>query len=135
MGKRERLAAGAFAIILERLAPTRGKARNRPQKRAQIRGTSRIEAAPGAVGETRDLAKGTLCHRIIAFLEEKHRHTQEAQFTRKGRKRVNLLFHGIAHKDESVHLAFRLGVAEDPGDLGLAAYARDSAHRVMEIFG
>src|SRR5262245_53473791 len=66
---------GAVAGVrqpLEREAATGGIDCNRRQKLAELARRAGIEAAPGALGQPRDLTISALGHWIAAFLEQEH---------------------------------------------------------------
>ena len=64
----------------------------------------RIEAAIGAAGEARDLAKSLFGDRIVAFLEHEGRNAEQPERTGRMAKIVELLLHRVADEDQCLHL-------------------------------
>jgi hypothetical protein len=89
-----------------------------------------------AVGQLRDLAKATLGFRIVALLEEKGAHAEQAQLTGNLTDLVELLLEAVADEDEGrdpllLGLAHRM--LEHAADLGLPGQAEHAAHQADQI--
>src|SRR5215470_15127495 len=70
----EQLGRAAFARgqLLERLAPAGSVGCRRAQQFAQLRGSARIESAPRATRQTRDLAERLFGSLVMSLLEHEH---------------------------------------------------------------
>src|SRR5262245_54383808 len=98
---------------------------------------SGIKAAIRSAREPCNLPIGILGDRIVAFLEHKDRNAQESQFARRLAQTVDRFFHGIANKNQSLHLLARMllaRVTQDLADLGLAATTVYARHELSQLF-
>src|SRR5438045_1660569 len=80
----------------QRLASACGIGCRRPQQLTQLRRGARIEPAPSAAGQPRDLAECLFGHGIVAFLEHEGRYLEETEFARLGAELVDIFLHGVA---------------------------------------
>src|SRR5262249_3013402 len=87
---------------LERLAPAGGVDGDGRQQGFELRRRAGIEATVGALGQTRDLAKGSLGALITSLLEQEYRHLSQRQFAGSAAQLIDVLFHAIADVDQGV---------------------------------
>ncbi len=136
-----RRAPAAFALTAERqqrLATARGVDGDGGEQIAQLTCRARVEAAEGALGQPRDLAKRPRRRLVAALLEHEHGDAEEAEFAGARAQPVDILLHAVADVDEGVDLAppaFIEGVAEHLADLRETALAADAAHEAGERIG
>src|SRR5436190_12112304 len=94
-----------------------------------------IEPAIGPAGEARNLPEGALGNRIITFLEHESRNAEQPQGAGGMAKIVEFFLHGVADKNQRLHLVplrLSLRVCDDLADLRVPAATVDLLHEMSE---
>jgi hypothetical protein len=102
------------------------------QQLAELARRPGIEPAIGAPRQPRDLLEGSRGTPIVAFLEQEHGHTDEAELAGLLAQLIDIFFHAIAHIDDRMHLLLFVllaRVGQDLADLRVTAFAMDLAHQ------
>ena len=128
--------AAVFAEALQRPATARRIHCYGTQQVSELACAARVEMTIGTVSEPGDVPECPLGDGIVAFLKQERGDPEQAEFPRPTSQLVDVLLHAVADEHQGIDpagLCLLHGVAQYPGDLGLACRTDYACHAPQQF--